>query len=157
MNLLALHRRMTRWPLGRWLFARAVCFKAPYFGSIAPRIDALEPGHCVVSFAHRRAVTNHIGTVHAIALCNAAELAAGLATEAGLPPSMRWIPKGMQVEYVRKATGRMTATARVRDDLSNGGDAREAPVDVEVTDPHGEVVFRAVVSMWVSPRPPRDA
>ncbi|WP_407909937.1 hotdog fold domain-containing protein [Lysobacter claricitrinus] len=156
MNLLDLHQRMTRWPLGRWLFARAVCFKAPYFASIAPRIDALEPGRCVVSFAHRRAVTNHIGTVHAIALCNAAELAAGLATEAGLPPSMRWIPKGMQVEYVRKAMGRMTTTARIRDDIAAGSDAREAPVDVETTDPRGDVVFRAVVSMWVSPKPPRE-
>lgn len=154
MDLLALHARLARLPAGRWLFSRAVRLKAPYFASIAPRIDALAPGRCTVSFAHRRRVTNHIGTVHAIALCNAAELAAGLAIEAGLPRSMRWIPKGMRVEYVHKAVGRMTAMAHapaVRD----GDAAHEAPVEVEVTDPGGTVVFRASISMWVSPRPAR--
>lgn len=154
MHLLDLHARVARWPAGRWLFSRAICFKAPYFASIAPRIDALEAGRCVVSFRHRRAVTNHIGTVHAIALCNAAELAAGLATEAGIAKSMRWIPKGMQVRYLHKAAGRMTATARVASSLTEG-DGREVPVEVEVTDPRGTVVFHATVSMWVSPRPAR--
>ena len=151
-DILALYRRMTRWPAGRWLFARAVRFRAPYFGSIAPRIDALEPGRCTVSFRHRRAITNHLGTVHAIALCNAAELAGGLAIDAGLPRALRWIPKGMQVEYLKKATGRMTAVARV-DGLLDGDAAREVPVRVDITDPRGEVVFRAVIAMWVSPRP----
>ncbi len=151
MHLLALHSRLSRLPAGHWLFSRAVCLKAPYFASIAPRIDALEPGRCVVSFAHRRRVTNHIGTVHAIALCNAAELAAGLATEAGIAPSMRWIPKGMQVEYLQKAVGRMTATARVSASLSDG-EGRVVAVDVDITDPSGTIVFRASVSMWVSPR-----
>jgi len=155
MNVLALYRRMSRWPAGRWLFARAVCLRAPYFASIAPRVDALEPGRCVVSLRHRRAVSNHIGTVHAIALCNAAELAAGLATDAALPASLRWIPKGMQVEYVRKAQGRMTATATLRDAVDASG-ARAMPVDVEITDPDGAVVCRAVVSMWVSPRTRSD-
>lgn len=154
VHLLALYARLTRLPAGRWLFSRAVCLKAPYFASIAPRIDALEPGGCVATFAHRRRVTNHIGTVHAIALCNAAELAAGLATEAGVPASMRWIPKGMQVDYLHKAVGRMTATARVVGPL-DAGDARDVPVEVEIIDPHGTPVFRASVAMWVSPRPPR--
>ncbi|AXK71342.1 DUF4442 domain-containing protein [Lysobacter sp. TY2-98] len=156
MNLLALHRRVTRWPLGTWLFSRAVCFKAPYFASIAPRVDALEPGRCVVSFRHRRAVTNHIGTVHAIALCNAAELAAGLAIEAGLPPTLRWIPKGMQVEYLRKAMGRMTATATVRG-IVDSRQTGDVPVVVEVRDPSNEIVVRAVIGMWVSARPTGDA
>lgn len=155
MDLIALHARLSRLPAGHWLFSRAVCLKAPYFASIAPRVDALGPGHCVVSFAHRRRVTNHLGTVHAIALCNAAELAAGLATEAGLAPSLRWIPKGMQVEYLRKATGRMRATARRPVLEAAMPEGREVPVDVEIVDPHGAAVFRARVTMWISPRPPR--
>src|SRR3546814_9665963 len=69
-SVLTLYRRITRWPAGHWLFSRAVCFKAPYFASIRPRIELLEPGRCVASLRHRRAVTNHIGTVRAIALCN---------------------------------------------------------------------------------------
>src|SRR3546814_20840144 len=93
-SALTLYRHITRWPAGHWLFSRAVCFKAPYFASIRPRIELLEPGRCVASLRHRRAVTNHIGTVHAIAPCNLAELTGGLAIDASLPPSMRWIPKG---------------------------------------------------------------
>jgi acyl-coenzyme A thioesterase PaaI-like protein len=151
MDLIALHARLVRLPAGRWLFSRAICFKAPYFASIAPRVDALGTGHCTVSFAHRRRVSNHLGTVHAIALCNAAELAAGLATEAGLPRSMRWIPRGMQVQYLRKATGRMTATARAG--TLQHTDAQEMPVEVDVTDAEGATVFRATVAMWISPRP----
>ena len=76
----------------------------------------------------------------------------GLAIDAGLPRALRWIPKGMQVEYLKKATGRMTAVARV-DGLLDGDAAREVPVRVDITDPRGEVVFRAVIAMWVSPRP----
>lgn len=155
MDLLALHGRLSRLPAGRWLFSRAVCAKAPYFASIAPRVDALGHGHCTVSFAHRRRVTNHLGSVHAIALCNAAELAAGLATEAGLPPSLRWIPKGMQVRYLHKALGRMTATARVAPIDPQLREGIEVPVDVEVADPRGTTVFRATVAMWISPRPAR--
>lgn len=64
---------------GRWLVSRLVCLRAPYFASIAPRIERLEPGLCIVRIRDRRAVRNHIGTVHAIALCNMAELAGGLA------------------------------------------------------------------------------
>ena len=48
----------------------------------------------------------------------------------------------------------MRATARVASPLTDGA-AREVPVEVEVTDPQGAAVFRARVSMWVSPRPPR--
>ena len=65
--LLRMYRRLGRWPLGGWLFARAVCFKAPYFASIRPTIHALEPGRCEATIPHRRAVTNHLGTVHATA------------------------------------------------------------------------------------------
>ena len=54
---------------------------------------------------------NHIGTVHAIALCNLAELSAGVMTDATIPASMRWIPKGMTVEYLKKATGTMRGVA----------------------------------------------
>lgn len=151
MNLLDLYAQMSRWPMGRWLFARAVCFRAPYFASIAPRVDALEAGRCVVRFAHRRRVTNHLGTVHAIALCNAAELAAGLATDTALPASMRWIPRGMRVEYLRRAVGTMTAVARV--DTAMPGDTDDVGVPVDICDRNGDVVFRATVTMRVSPRP----
>jgi acyl-coenzyme A thioesterase PaaI-like protein len=151
VSVLSLYRRITRWPAGHWIFSRLVCLKAPYFATIAPRFVALEPGRCEVRIRDRRRVHNHIGTVHAIALCNLAELSAGVMTDATIPADMRWIPKGMSVEYLKKAAGTLhgiaTATA-----VHSAGEGYEWPVDVQVTDAAGEAVFRARVMMWVSPR-----
>lgn len=121
--LLSLYHRLQRWPAGTWLFSRAVCFKAPYFASIAPRITRLENGRCEGTLADRRRVRNHIGTVHAIAMCNLAELTAGLMVDASLPKGMRWIPKGMQVQYLAKARGTLQATALPAQPI-RGGDRR---------------------------------
>ena len=154
-SVLELYRRITRWPAGHWLFARAVCWQAPYFASIVPRIDVLEPGRCEATIRHRRKVTNHIGTVHAIALCNLAELSAGLVTDASIPRSMRWIPKGMQVEYLKKAVGTMRAVAMPDSPAVVADAGYELPVSVVVSDPGGEPVFRARIAMWVSPKTAR--
>ncbi|MDG2525437.1 hotdog fold domain-containing protein [Stenotrophomonas sp. HITSZ_GD] len=151
-SLLRLYQRITRWPCGHWLFSRAICFKAPYFGTIAPRITRLEPGVCEARIGDRRRVHNHIGTVHAIALCNLAELVGGVMVDASLPPSMRWIPKGMTVQYQRKATGTMHATATPATELREATEGYDLPVDVVVRNDAGEQVFQARIEMWVSPR-----
>ncbi|OEY99144.1 MULTISPECIES: hotdog fold domain-containing protein [Stenotrophomonas] len=149
--LLTLYHRMQRWPAGQWLFSRAVCFKAPYFASIAPRITRLEPGRCEGRIAHRRKVTNHIGTVHAIALCNLAELTAGLMVDASLPRGMRWIPKGMEVKYLAKATGTQHAVAVPEVPIVAAEAGYGLPVKVVVSDDGGTAVFEARIEMWVSP------
>ena len=154
-HLLHTWQRLQRWPAGDWLFSRAVCLKAPYFATITPRITRLEPGRCEARIAHRRRVTNHLGTVHAIALCNLAELVAGVMTDASLPATMRWIPRGMSVEYLKKATGTMHASATPDIPMATAGAGYELPVTVEVRNEGGEIVFRARIAMWVSPRPAR--
>ena len=152
MNVLAAYRRISRWPAGRWLFSRLVCWKAPYFASIAPRIESLEPGRGIATLAHRRRVTNHLGTVHAIALCNLAEFVGGLTCDASIPTSMRWIPKGMTVAYLKKAVGRMRAIATPAFPPREAEAGYELPVDVVVEDLSGDAVFRATIAMWVSPK-----
>src|SRR5918993_4231064 len=139
--LLAMWRRVTRWPLGRWLFSRAVCFKAPYFGSISPLIVVLEPGRCEALIEDRRRVRNHLGTVHAIALCNLAELTAGVMTDASLPRGMRWIPKGMTVRYLKKARGTLVGTATPATPIVVASKGYDLPVDVVVRDAAGEALF----------------
>lgn len=148
---LALFERLGASAPGRWLFTRIVCWRAPYFASIAPRIEALAPGRCVVRVRDRRRVHNHIGTVHAIALCNAAELAAGLATDAAIDKTLRWIPKGMQVKYLKAARGTLTATASVPP-IGDVGAGLDCPVSVDVRDGDGASVFTATVSMWITRR-----
>jgi len=147
---LALWRRCEGLPFGKWLFSRLICWKAPYFGTISPRFEELRPGLARVAMAKRRRVQNHIGTVHAIAMCNLAEIAAGTMTEVSIPASMRWLPKGMQVEYLKKAETGVEATATLAD--VHEGAAREVPATVEIRDHAGVMVCRAVITMWVSPR-----
>lgn len=151
-RVLRLYRRLSALPLGAWLFSRAVCRQAPYFATIAPRIERLEPGRCEATIADRRRVHNHLGTVHAIALCNLAELTAGLVTDVSIPASMRWIPKGMTVAYTKKAVGRMRAVAQPAFAPQSADTGYELPVEVEVTDESGDATLRATVSMYVSPR-----
>lgn len=136
-------------PMGKWLFARAICWKAPYFSSIAPRFEELKPGYARVSLKKRRAVENHIGTVHAIAACNLAELGAGTMMEASLPSSMRWLPKGMSVRYLKKCNTDLTAVCTT-DDFHEGA-ARDVVVSVDMKDAHGAVVVHADINMYVSP------
>ena len=154
-SVLQLYQKISRQPFGHWLFSRMVCFKAPYFGSIKPRMTVLQPNRAEATIAHRRSITNHLGTVHAIALCNLAEFTGGLMTDASIPASMRWIPKGMSVEYLKKAVGTQRGVANPEFPPREASVGYELPVNVVVTDPQGEVVFKARISMWVSPKPAR--
>ena len=149
-QVLSIWNRMQDKPLGKWLFSRIICWKAPYFGTIAPRFEVLQPGYAKVSMKKRRAVQNHIGTVHAIAACNLAELAAGTMMEAGLAASMRWLPKGMTVQYLKKCETDLIAEATTADLAA--GPARDVAVSVDMRDAHGNVVVHADIIMYVSPR-----
>lgn len=149
--MMSLWRRLSRMPGGKWGFSRLVCLKAPYFSSIRPRFEELRPGYCEVRIKKRRSVFNHIGTVHAIAICNMAELAAGCMTEVSIPPTHRWIPKGMTVKYLKKADTDLRAMAQL-DPLPQFGAAVDLPVTVKVMDTGGEEVVNAVITMWISPK-----
>jgi acyl-coenzyme A thioesterase PaaI-like protein len=154
MNLLDTYRRMSRLPGGTRLFSAAVSHKAPYFATIRPLIESLATGHIRVSMKKRRAVQNHIGTVHAIACCNLCEVAAGTLIEATLPTHLRWIPKGMTVRYLKKAETDLTATIDMdQTTLSTVGDVI---MPVKVTDRRGVVVVEADINMYVSQKPRRD-
>ena len=144
------YQRLSQWPGGRWLFARIVTLHAPYFASIAPRFHELRPGLCQVSLRKSRAVLNHIGTVHAIAMANLCELACGMLMEVTLPTGMRWIPRGMTIEYLRKAETDVTCTARL--DKKEWAEGEDIGVPASVSDRHGTEVVRAVITMYVSPR-----
>jgi acyl-coenzyme A thioesterase PaaI-like protein len=99
----------------------------------------------------RRAVLNHIGTVHAIAMCNMAELAGGTMTEVTVPSTHRWIPKGMTVKYLKIAKTDLVAIATPASQIDWSAPS-EFKVNVVVRDEQAEPVFEALITMWVAPR-----
>jgi len=148
---LSIWKSITRKPAGKWIFSKIVCFKAPYFGTIKPYFNELRNEYCEVLLKKRRGVTNHLGTVHAIAMCNMAELAGGTMTEATTPSTHRWIPKGMTVEYIKKAETNLKAIATPVTAM-NLEQAGVYQVNVDIVDEQNEKVFHALIDMWVSPK-----
>jgi acyl-coenzyme A thioesterase PaaI-like protein len=138
-------------PFGKALFTRIVQWQAPYFRTIPVRFEHLEPGHARLRLHDRWRVHNHLGTVHAIALCNAAELAGGTLAEATTPATHRWIPKSMSVEYLARARGALEVEARLA--LPPALEqAQRVPALVSIRDAGGSEVFRARIEMWISPK-----
>ena len=147
---LRLWTRLNGSAFGRWAFTRIICFRAPYFSSISPLFVTLEPGHAVVTMRKRRKVKNHIGTIHAIAMANLCEIAAGVLTEVSTPADMRWIPKGMNIQYLGKAATKISATAELP--AVSSGEKQDTVVSVDVRDTSGTIVVHADITMYVTPR-----
>lgn len=140
--------------LGTRLFSFAFSQKAPYFATIRPRFTEIRPNRAELVIPKRRGVHNHLGTVHAIALCNGLEAAMGALAEASIPSSKRWIPKGMEVGYTAKATSDITCIAETDPGQWTGEDP-DVPVRVRGVRDDGTVVVEGVIRLWVTPKPPR--
>ena len=152
-KIFALWKKMQEMPLGKRLFSQAVCFKAPYFRTVRPQIKELSPGLCRVTAPNRRGMHNHIGTYHAIASCNMAEVAAGVMTEATVPPTHRWIPAGMTVQYNAKASkGPVTAVTRLEEIPEFGEEKFDLVVPVDVLDANDIAFVTAHITMYISPK-----
>ena len=133
--------------VGAEQFTNMICQIAPYFSTIQPSMTTLRPGYAEATVPLRREVTNHLGTMHAIALCNAAELVAGTMTDASIPEGYRWIPKGMTVEYLAKVKTDIRAVADGSGiDWTQAGDQ---VVPVDVFDTEDKKVFAARITMNV--------
>lgn len=147
---LQIWNKLQRVPLGNWIFTQALCFKAPYFRSVHPLVQELRPGLCRVTAPNRRSVHNHLGSYHAIASCNMAELAGGMMPDATVPPTHRWIPVGMTVEYKAKATTAVTSVARLDSIPAFTDEATELIVPVDILDARSNVFVTAAITMHVS-------
>ena len=150
-RVLDLWRKASPRPFGPQLFSLAFARKAPYFASIRPRFTVLEPHRAELVIRNRRRVHNHLGTVHAIALCNGLEAAMGALSEATIPADKRWIPKGMEVSYTAKADADITCIAETTPDQWASDDPN-LPVHVRGVKPDGTVVVEGVIRLWVTPR-----
>lgn len=145
-TLLRSWRRMRRWPLGTRLFTWLVGRMAPYTGSMGAVIREIEPGYARITLRDRRAVRNHLESVHAVALANLGELATGLAVTTGMPRTVRGIPVRLCATYLKKARGTITAECRSapRGGLTEPTDHRAL---AQLRDGDGDVVAE-VEAVW---------
>ncbi len=156
-SVLSLWTTLSRVPRGDRVFSFAFARKAPYFATVRPRFTVLEPHRAELVLRNRRRVHNHLGTVHAIALCNGLEAAMGALAEATIPAGKRWIPRGMTVAYTAKATSDITCVALTgpgqwsAEALPDTGG--EVAVGVRGVRDDGEVVVEGEIRLWVTPRP----
>ena len=148
--LLNLYNKASKLPKGRKLFSLAFSRKAPYFATVSPYVEELRPNFCAVTIKKRRAVENHIQTVHVIAFCNALECAMGALAESTVPKHLRWIPKGMDVKYTAKADSDIRVTAETQPEQWVPGDL---PVVVKAYRADGTVVVEGHIHLWISEKP----
>jgi acyl-coenzyme A thioesterase PaaI-like protein len=137
-------------PGGTWLFSHAIGHFIPYSGSIRPHVLELRPGFARIRIQDRRAVRNHLRSVHAIALMNLAELTTGLALSFGLPDDARAILAGLSIEFTKKSRGPIEST--VDCGVPDSSERKEHPIESTLRDASGDIVARATARWLVAPR-----
>lgn len=144
------YRRLAAKPLGRQAFSLGYMAAVPYFSTVRPWVQQIAPHHAVVRIHRRWRLRNHLGTVHAIAVANGLEAAMGLLAEATVPAGLRWLPRGLELQYLAKTTGDVTCAASTEPADWH----RAAPFDVAVrvtaTLDDGTVVVRGVIPIYVT-------
>lgn len=147
---LRVFRLLSRFPFGKFIYSKLVNYYAPYTGTIRAIVTNLIPGLCITEMKDRRSIQNHLRTVHAIALCNLCEMTMGLMVDATIPSHLRWIPRGMNVQYVKKARGKLSGRSWIDPDAFSPGDIF---IPVEICDMSGDIVVRADITISVTHRP----
>ena len=141
--------------IGRMLFSWKVSRTAPYSGSIKAQIVSLKAGSALVSIQDRRSIRNHLNSIHAIALTNLGELASGLAMLAALPMNIRAIVVKLEIEYIKKARGKLIAEGS-----ASPPESVAEPIVISaiatIKDNSGDTVALVNVSWLLSPKEVQD-
>ncbi|MEO5853807.1 MAG: hotdog fold domain-containing protein [Nocardioides sp.] len=149
-EVLDLWKRASGLPWGDRVFSYVFARRAPYFATVRPRFTDVRPHHASLGIRDRRRVHNHLGTIHAIALCNGLEAAMGALAEATITADRRWIPKGMEVTYTAKADSDVVCHAETTPADWVGPDV---PVRVHAVRRDGTTVVEGTIRLWVTDRP----
>ena len=138
-------------PGGKVIFSRLVGRMAPYTGTINATVTVLRPGYAEVVMHDKKSVRNHLDCVHAIALANLGELTGNVALAYSLPDDGRFIVSGMEIEYLKKARGTITAAGEPPVPKTAARAQYEVPVTLR--DSSGETVAKVILTSLVGPKP----
>ncbi len=148
-NLMRAWRAAARVPGGKRAFSRVVARAAPYTGTIGAAVQALEPGYARLAMRDRPLLRNHLSCVHAIALANLVEETTGIAMLSQLPAGMRGIVTHIEISYLRKARGTLTAECRAPE-IAPGAES-QCKVTGEIRDASGELVAHGTATWLLRP------
>jgi uncharacterized protein (TIGR00369 family) len=137
-------------PGGKRIFSQMVGRMAPYTGTIGARVLHLSEGHAEVEMRDRKAVRNHLDSVHAIALMNLAEVTTGLAALYAMPEEARSILKGLSIDYLKKGRGTLRGVCRCAPITTT--DRQEVEIVGEIFDDSGDLVARARALWLIGPK-----
>jgi len=137
-KILATWKKLKDKPFGKKLFSRGVGKLAAYTGTIKALVTDVKPGHCQTFLKERRQNKNHLKSIHAVALINLGEMTSGLAVLAGMNNQIRGILTKMEMQYIKKAKGDLTAECIC--EIPEVQENLEYDVQTTIKDSSGEVV-----------------
>ncbi|NVJ65726.1 MAG: DUF4442 domain-containing protein [Gammaproteobacteria bacterium] len=105
---------------------------------------------------NRKKVQNHIGTIHAAGMALVAETATGMVVGMNVPDDKIPVIKSMNINYVKRAVGALTAKAHLTDEQIDNilnTEKGEVDVSVTVTDEEGKEPIEAqMIWAWTPKR-----
>ena len=141
-----LGHRLSTLPLGKWLFSKMVGMMIPYTGTVSPYVLEVGPGRAKVRMKDKRRVRNHLKSFHALALANLGELSTGLAIHFAMNDNGRAILSKLEVEFLKKARGTITAIAETK--IPETSFKGPKVVEAQLFDEKRDLVAR-VIATWL--------
>ncbi len=110
----------------------------------------------IFKLENRKKVQNHIGTIHAAGMALVAETATGMVVGMNVPDDKIPVIKSMNINYVKRAVGALTAKANLTDEQIDNilnTEKGEVNVAVTVTDEEGKEPIEAqMIWAWTPKR-----
>ncbi|MEG3767418.1 DUF4442 domain-containing protein [Alteromonas sp. 14N.309.X.WAT.G.H12] len=132
-------QKANRYPgfISRMLLTHMFRYKVKLAGTAKLDILSSDLSSVVFRVKNRKRVQNHIGSVHAATMALLAESASGFVVGVNLPGDKLPLIKYMNLQYVKRAQGDMTAKAHLTEEqiaLMQSAEKGEVLVPVTVTD-----------------------
>jgi MFS family permease len=92
--------------------------------------------------------------LYVIAIANGLKMAMGAMAEASVPAHLRWLPKGMTLEYSAKAVNDIRCVAEVEPSAWQAGNLI---VPVVAYDEQDTVLVKGTITLWITEKPTKMA